>query len=97
MIEMIKNPVPWPKGAQVAVAITFDIDADSILHLAHPDKSHQLVAAQSLLRYDRISVPRILDMFRTMVNVLSDSVGSVIVAKLQGEDVLTGAETTENG
>jgi Na+/H+-dicarboxylate symporter len=28
-------------------------------------------------------------MFRTMVNVLSDSFGSVIVAKLDGEDVLT--------
>jgi peptidoglycan/xylan/chitin deacetylase (PgdA/CDA1 family) len=61
---MIENPVPWPNGARVAVAITFDIDADSILHLAHRDRSHQLVAAQSLLRYDRISVPRILDMYR---------------------------------
>jgi Na+/H+-dicarboxylate symporter len=35
-----------------------------------------------------LAVDRILDMFRTMVNVFSDSVGSVIVAKLQGEDVL---------
>jgi len=37
-----------------------------------------------------LAVDRILDMFRTAVNVLSDSVGSVIVAKLDGEDVLTG-------
>lgn len=36
-----------------------------------------------------LAVDRILDMFRTMNNVLSDSVGAVIVAKLQGEDVLT--------
>jgi Na+/H+-dicarboxylate symporter len=36
-----------------------------------------------------LAVDRGLDMFRTMVNVLSDSVGSVIVAKLQGEEVLT--------
>lgn len=36
-----------------------------------------------------LAVDRILDMFRTMDNVLSDSVGAVIVAKLQGEDVLT--------
>jgi Na+/H+-dicarboxylate symporter len=28
-------------------------------------------------------------MFRTMVNVLSDSFGSVIVAKLDGEEVLS--------
>jgi len=32
-----------------------------------------------------LAVDRILDMFRTMVNVLSDSVGSVIVARLEGE------------
>jgi len=36
-----------------------------------------------------LAVDRVLDMFRTMVNVLSDSFGSVIVAKLDGEDVLT--------
>jgi Na+/H+-dicarboxylate symporter len=28
-------------------------------------------------------------MFRTMVNVLSDSCGAVIVAKWEGEEVLT--------
>jgi len=36
-----------------------------------------------------LAVDRILDMFRTMVNVLSDSVASVVVAKLEGENVLT--------
>ena len=36
-----------------------------------------------------LAVDRILDMFRTAVNVLSDSVGTVIVAKLDGEEVLT--------
>ncbi|MBE0594834.1 MAG: dicarboxylate/amino acid:cation symporter [Gemmatimonadales bacterium] len=36
-----------------------------------------------------LAVDRILDMFRTMVNVLSDSCGAVIIAKLEGEDVLT--------
>lgn len=35
-----------------------------------------------------LAVDRVLDMFRTMVNVLSDSFGAVIVAKLDGEDVL---------
>jgi Na+/H+-dicarboxylate symporter len=35
-----------------------------------------------------LAVDRILDMFRTMVNVLSDSCGAVVVAKLDGEDVL---------
>jgi Na+/H+-dicarboxylate symporter len=37
-----------------------------------------------------LAVDRILDMFRTTVNVLSDSCGAVIVAKLDGEEVLTG-------
>ena len=36
-----------------------------------------------------LAVDRVLDMFRTAVNVLGDSVGAVIVAKLEGEDVLT--------
>ncbi len=36
-----------------------------------------------------LAVDRILDMFRTMVNVLSDSCGAVIVAKLDGEEPLT--------
>jgi len=36
-----------------------------------------------------LAVDRVLDMFRTMVNVLSDSCGAVIVAKLEGEEVLT--------
>ncbi len=35
-----------------------------------------------------LAVDRFLDMFRTATNVLSDSVGTVIIAKLQGEDVL---------
>jgi Na+/H+-dicarboxylate symporter len=35
-----------------------------------------------------LAVDRFLDMFRTATNVLSDSVGTVIIAKIQGEDVL---------
>ena len=41
-----------------------------------------------------LAVDRILDMFRTTVNVLSDSCGAVIVAKLDGEDVLHGRRET---
>ena len=33
--SLIANPVPWPNGARCAVAITFDIDTDSFLHLEH--------------------------------------------------------------
>ncbi|MFC1514076.1 dicarboxylate/amino acid:cation symporter [candidate division KSB1 bacterium] len=37
-----------------------------------------------------LPVDRILDMFRTVINVLSDSCGSVIIAKSEGESVLEG-------
>ena len=33
---MIKNPVAWPDGARVAVSFTWDLDADSLLHIMHP-------------------------------------------------------------
>jgi hypothetical protein len=36
---MIRRPVPWPGGAKVAVAITFDMDADSLVHVQHPRDS----------------------------------------------------------
>ena len=61
---MIKNPVPWPNDARCAVAITFDIDSDSILHLAHPDRAETMVSTLSWLKYDTVAVPRILDMYR---------------------------------
>jgi Na+/H+-dicarboxylate symporter len=35
-----------------------------------------------------LAVDRILDMFRTTINVLSDSVGSVVVARLEGEELV---------
>ncbi len=34
-----------------------------------------------------LAVDRVLDMFRTTVNVLSDSVGAVVVARLEGEEL----------
>ncbi len=34
---MIRNPIPWPGGAKCAVAITFDMDADSLIHIAWPE------------------------------------------------------------
>jgi peptidoglycan/xylan/chitin deacetylase (PgdA/CDA1 family) len=61
---MIKNPVPWPNGARCAVAITFDMDSDSVLHLDHPKRADTLVSTASWLKYDQIAVPRILDMYK---------------------------------
>jgi peptidoglycan/xylan/chitin deacetylase (PgdA/CDA1 family) len=62
---MIRNPVPWPDGARCAVSFTFDMDAESILHLAHPARAHTMVATASMLRYGPdVAVPRILDSYR---------------------------------
>ena len=36
-----------------------------------------------------IAVKRILDMFRTSVNVWSDSSGAAIIARTEGEELLT--------
>src|ERR1700755_1165401 len=63
--RMIRRPVPWPNGAKVAVAITFDMDADSILHLAHPKDSITRISAMSMMRYGpEVAVPRILEAYR---------------------------------
>ena len=60
---MIRNPIPWPDGNRCAVAITFDIDADSILHLAYPDAANNKMMPMSMLRYDiDVAVPRLVDM-----------------------------------
>ena len=36
---MIANPIPWPNGAKRACAITFDMDADSLIHISRPADS----------------------------------------------------------
>ncbi len=62
---MIQRPVPWPGGARCAVCITFDMDADSILHIAHPEDSLNRMASLSSLRYGpEVGIPRILDTYR---------------------------------
>ncbi len=62
---MIRNPVPWPNGAKCAVCFTLDMDADSLLQLAHPQRAHTMVSASSMLRYGpEVAVPRILESYR---------------------------------
>ena len=64
---MIENPVPWPNGARCAVAITFDMDTDSLVHLEHPADSISRVSAISMLRYGpEVGVPRILKTYKQL-------------------------------
>ncbi len=60
---MIINPIKWPDGAKCAVAITFDMDSDSFLHVENPDTADQMIATTSWLQYDQIAIPRILNMY----------------------------------
>lgn len=62
---MIRNPIPWPNGAKCAVAITFDMDADSLIHIARPQDSHRRLYPTSMGRYGpTVAIPRILDTYR---------------------------------
>ena len=62
---MIENTVPWPDGKRCAVAFTFDMDADSLIHLEHPQTGYRRVSAISMLRYGPdVAVKRILQSYR---------------------------------
>ena len=62
---MIANPPPWPGGARCAVAFTFDMDADSILHLSHHRSADTRIATMSALRYGpEVAVPRLVALYR---------------------------------
>lgn len=64
---MIANPVPWPNGAKCACCITFDMDADSLIHLEHPGDGHTRASAISMLQYGpHAAIPRIVETYRRL-------------------------------
>ena len=64
---MISNPVPWPNGARCACVISFDMDADSLIHIARPKDSHDRLYPISMGRYGpTVAVPRILETYRRL-------------------------------
>lgn len=64
---MIRNPVPWPNGARAACCLTFDMDADSLVHLEHPGEGYRRVSVVSMLRYGpTVAVPRIVETYRRL-------------------------------
>lgn len=63
--SLIRNPPPWPGGARCAVSFSFDLDAESLLHLYHRETAPSRLATSSALRYGPIvAVPRLIDIFR---------------------------------
>ena len=64
---MIKNPVPWPNGARCACAITFDMDADSLIHISRPTDAHDRLYPITMGRYGpTVAIPRILETYRRL-------------------------------
>jgi peptidoglycan-N-acetylglucosamine deacetylase len=62
---MIRNPIPWPNGARCACAITFDMDADSLIHISRPKDGHDRLQPITMGRYGpSVAIPRILDTYR---------------------------------
>ena len=54
---MIANGIAWPNGARCAACLTFDMDADSLIHVAYPGDGHTKVSAISHFRYGRWGAP----------------------------------------
>mgnify|MGYP006269805199 CR=1 FL=1 len=64
---MLLNPIPWPNGAKAAAAITFDMDADSLVHVACPSDGFDRLGPVSMGRYGpTVAVPRILATYRRL-------------------------------
>jgi len=64
---MTEHPPSWPKNYKRAVSITFDMDADSLIHLEKPDDSFKRVSTISHLRYGpEVAVSRILDTYKRL-------------------------------
>ena len=64
---MIKNPIPWPNGAKCACAISFDVDADSLIHVARPKDSYNRLYPITMGRYGpTVAIPRILETYRRL-------------------------------
>jgi len=64
---MIRNPVPWPNGAKCACCLSFDMDADSLIHVAHRNDGHKRVSAISMLKYGpQVAIPRITETYKRL-------------------------------
>lgn len=61
---MIDNPPIWPNGARCAVAFSFDVDADSVVHASHGAAAIGMPHALAHMRYDPfVATPRLAKMF----------------------------------
>lgn len=62
---MGRQKIEWPNGAKCAAAITFDMDADSLIHVARPTDGHDRLYPISMGQYGpKVALPRILETYR---------------------------------
>ncbi|WP_342641164.1 polysaccharide deacetylase family protein [Rhodoligotrophos ferricapiens] len=65
VLKLIDNPPPWPDGARCAVCFSFDMDAESLLHLNFRDTARRRVVTSSALRYGpQRAIPRLVEIWR---------------------------------
>jgi peptidoglycan/xylan/chitin deacetylase (PgdA/CDA1 family) len=63
--DLIQHPFPWPEGKRTAACFSFDVDAESLLHLGFREDADNRVVTRSEMRYDaHVAVPRLLAIFR---------------------------------
>lgn len=59
--------IEWPNGARCACAVTFDIDADSLIRTALPEDGHDRLQQVTMGRYGpTVAMPRILETYRRL-------------------------------
>lgn len=64
---MLVPKIKWPNGARCAAAITFDMDADSLIHVVRPTDGHERLYPISMGRYGpNVAMPRILETYRRL-------------------------------
>ncbi len=64
---MSRRAITWPNGARCACAITFDVDADSLIHISRPKDGHDRLYPISMGKYGpTVAVPRILETYRRL-------------------------------
>ncbi|MBL4757161.1 MAG: polysaccharide deacetylase [Rhizobiales bacterium] len=64
---MTQSKIIWPNNAKCAAAITFDMDADSLIHISRPADGHDRLYPISMGQYGPlVAIPRILETYRRL-------------------------------
>ena len=64
---MMSSNIQWPNGAKCAAAITFDMDADSLIHISRPTDGHDRLYPISMGQYGpKVAIPRILETYKRL-------------------------------